>query len=67
MRLFDKENKGYLDFKSFSAVVHPNMSAQINVVKNELYFPNICPSKEKTNEYGIKQNSLYDAVKENRK
>lgn len=52
MKLFDKDKKGYMDFKDFSAVVHPNMSASINVPKNELHLPNITSNKEKTLEYG---------------
>lgn len=58
MKLFDNENKGYLDFKTFSKYITPNMSRSINVKKNEVHLPNLVPNKEKTNEYGIKSNML---------
>ena len=58
MKLFDTEEKGYLDFKTFSHFITPNMSTGIHVKKNEVHLPNLVPSKEKTNEYGNKSNML---------
>lgn len=67
MKLFDKENKGFLDFKTFSAHVTPNMSRLVNVQKNEVHLPNLVPNKDKNLEYGNKANQLLTVVNEARK
>jgi hypothetical protein len=43
------------------------MSNQVDVKKNELHFPNLVPSKQKTQEYGEKSSQLQQAVNEVRK
>jgi len=67
IRLLDKDNKGFLDFRSFSQAVNPHMSEMVGVKKNELHLPNLVPNKEKLHEYGNKQNQLTQAVNEVRR
>ena len=68
MKLFDKEGKGYLDFRAFSQVVTPNMSQTIvQVKKNEIHLPNLVPNKDKSQEYGQKASQLIYAVQEARR
>jgi len=67
MKLFDKDQKGYLDFKTFANAVHPNMSCQINTNKKELHLPNLVPSKAKCNEYGNKASNLKQAFAETKR
>lgn len=68
LKLLDKENKGYLDFRAFSAVVSPSMSAQINVKRQqELHLPNLVPSKARARELGEKAAEFQQSMAEIRK
>ena len=58
MKHLDRDDKGYLDFKQFSATVKPNMSDGIRVEQKEVHLPNLVPNKSKLNEYGQKSNQL---------
>lgn len=40
------------------------MSEQVAVIENELHVQNLVPNREKLDEYGEKQKSLKDSIKE---
>lgn len=67
LKLLDKENKGYLDFKTFSTVMKPTMSTQINIPRNETHFPNLAPSKSMTNELIMRSSLLKESIQEARR
>ena len=58
MKYLDKDNKGFLDFRTFSTGINQNMSSQINIPRNELHLPNLVPNKAKISEITQKSSSL---------
>lgn len=68
MRHFlDENGNGYIAFSDFSKKFGPEMSLQLHVPTNELHLPNLCPNKEKLDEYGEKQKRVRQAISANRK
>ena len=50
--VLDTDGNGYIDFSTFKEKFGPNMSRLVDVQENELHLPNLCPNKDKLNEYG---------------
>lgn len=71
MKLIDKENKGYLDFTTFSKVFNPMMSSQlVKVPLNDTYLPNLGPNEDmhrytkgKISEMNQKQDTIRDRLR----
>lgn len=63
-KVLDTEQRGYIDFKTFQARIKPRMSDQVTVVENESHKPNMWATREKLDEYGEKQKTLKDSIKE---
>ncbi len=60
--VLDTDGNGYIDFSTFKEKFGPNMSRLVSVPENELHLPNLCPNKDKLNEYGQKSLSLRSSV-----
>lgn len=67
LKLMDKDQKGYLDFRSFSTSIKPDMSTQINVPRNDVYFPNLVPNKNKVQDLTSKTSQIISAAAHARK
>ena len=50
--VLDTDGNGYIDFSTFKEKFGPSMSKLVEVPERELHVPNLCPNKEKLNEYG---------------
>jgi len=60
--VLDTDGNGYIDFSTFKEKFGPNMSRLVSVPERELHLPNLCPNKEKLNEYGQRSLSLRSSV-----
>lgn len=60
--VLDTDGNGFIDFSTFKEKFGPNMSRLISVPENELHLPNLCPNKDKLNEYGKRSQSLRQSV-----
>ena len=60
--VLDTDGNGFIDFSTFKEKFGPNMSRLIKVPENELHLPNLCPNKDKLNEYGKRSQSLRQSV-----
>ena len=60
--VLDTDGNGYIDFGTFKDKFGPNMSRLVTVKENELHLPNLCPNKDKLNEYGQKQSGLRTSI-----
>ena len=50
--VLDTDGNGYIDFSTFKEKFGPNMSKLVEVPERELHLPNLCPNKDKLDEYG---------------
>jgi len=62
LSLIDTENKGFVDYKTFSKNFSENLSKKIDVPMKESHLPNLCPNREKVQEYGQKGSGIAEAV-----
>ena len=62
--VLDPENRGYIDFTTFSKRFGVNMSSQINVTDKEVHSANLVPNKTKLNEYGKKSQGVRSKIAE---
>jgi len=60
--VLDTDGNGYIDFSTFKEKFGPNMSRLVSVPERELHLPNLCPNKDKLNEYGQRSLSLRSSV-----
>ena len=52
LSLIDTNQKGFVDYKTFSKNFSENFSKSIKVEQKEVHLPNLYPNKEKVHEYG---------------
>lgn len=65
--VLDTDGNGYIDFSTFKDKFGPNMSRLITVPEKELHLPNLCPNKDKLNEYGQRSSTIRSSVFETNK
>ena len=65
--VLDTDGNGFIDFSTFKEKFGPNMSRLVDVPERELHLPNLCPNKEKLNEYGKRSQSLRTSVNDVRR
>ena len=65
--VLDTDGNGFIDFSTFKDKFGPNMSRLVEVPERELHLPNLCPNKDKLQEYGKRSQSLRTSVNDVRK
>ena len=60
--VLDTDGNGYIDFSTFKEKFGPNMSRLVDVPERELHLPNLCPNKEKLNDYGKRSLTLRSTI-----